>query len=368
MKQAPRLLAVDLARGMSVLFLVTIHTIWMYGSTYTQSETNVGVFIEWLGRATPMFLIAMGISFTLSRRSSPKRAAFRGLMILGFGFLMNFLKFVVPILLGFAPENFIAAYGWDAPLGIHQYLQLLKTGDILQLAGVCLILMGFIQRLATNKWILLILAFAVMALTPLVRGTTLGISWLEYPLQLLWGADWTVYFAVFPWFAFILQGMFMGRWLQERPERPTSVFNICGCMGLGMTALGGIAMWTDWDFHFNDYFHLGPGGALYLAGVNMTLYWLAHQLAIRIPPNRFWNFLVYSSKRVTLIYIVQWVLICWGMGIFGFQELNTNQVLILIPLFTGLTYGVTWLMDWGLSNVRRKTVPKPTKKELATAN
>ncbi|HAP64981.1 MAG TPA: hypothetical protein DCR93_37685 [Cytophagales bacterium] len=367
MKQAPRLLAVDLARGMSVLFLVTIHTIWMYGSTYAQTETAAGRFIEWLGHATPMFLIAMGISFTLSRRSTPKRSALRGLMILGLGYLMNILKFVVPIAFGFAPDNFVAAYGWEAPLSFGQYLHLVKTGDILQLAGVCLLLMGLLQRLFVNKWIPLGLAIAMMIATPFVRGVSVGIPAIDYPLELLWGANWTVYFAVFPWFSFILQGMFIGMWLKERPEHPTSVFNACGWIGLVMTTIGGAALLYDYEFHFNDYFHLGIGGAIYLGGVNMALYWFANQLAIRIPPNRFWDFVSYSSKHVTLIYITQWVLICWGMGILGFQQLNIKQVLLLIPVMTAVTYGVNWVMVRGIQGLRRKTPIAEPEKELVAA-
>ena len=139
--QSKRVLAIDLARGASVPFVVVIHTLWMYGTVETQENTWLGQVIHFIGKGTPMFLLAMGFSFCLSRKQDVQAIIKRGLELLAIGYGMNLFKFIVPYFLGLLPTNFIAAYGWKAPLDFGQLLYLLQTGDILQLAGISVLFM-----------------------------------------------------------------------------------------------------------------------------------------------------------------------------------------------------------------------------------
>jgi len=338
METKKRILAIDLARGMSVLMLVVIHTLWMYGTVETQENTWVGHAIHFIGKGTPMFLIAMGISFTISRNQSLVLSIKRGFMLLGLGYFMNFMKFIVPILFGFMPENFIEAYGWSSPVTFGNMFYLILIGDILQLASMSLFFMGVINHFAKNKYIPLVIAFAIMLLTPVVRGVELGVPGVDYVCQLLWDSGWHVYFAVFPWFSFILIGMFLGMWLKEKDSNVNFIFTRMLYVGLVLLVIGGAATAYNFEYHFGDYFHLGPGGAIYLAGINLILYWMAHIVTSKIKHNKVFGFIYYSSKRVTSIYIIQWILVCWGMGIFGFQQLGVTGVLLMIPVLTVITY------------------------------
>ena len=93
-----RLTAVDFVRGFSVLIMVCVHTLWMYGSRPRGNVT--GEIIHLLGKGTAAFLIAMGISLLLSRHHSPRALATgRNYTALGYG--MNALKFVLPIAPGY---------------------------------------------------------------------------------------------------------------------------------------------------------------------------------------------------------------------------------------------------------------------------
>lgn len=338
MKNKNRILAIDLARGVSVLMLTVIHVFWMYGDTVTREHTLMGDIINFIGKGTPMFLIAMGFSFMLSRNQSIKKAALRGLMLMGAGYFMNTLKFIIPILIGIAPSELIAAYGWSEPVTFHNLLFLFQTGDILQLAGITLLLMGLINKLSANKFIPLILAAVIMASAKLMSGFRLDIPFVDYVFDLFWGAEWNVYFPIFPWASFILLGMFMGMWYKEKDHDTQFIFRKMLILGMPMLVAGGAASLYDFDYHFGDYFHLGPGGALYLAGFNFILLWFANLLATKVKPNKIFSFLVYASARVTLIYIIQWVLICWGMGIVGFQQLGPYLTASLIPIMTVITF------------------------------
>jgi len=344
MENHKRIKAIDFARGISVLMLAVVHTLWIYGSIDTQTETWLGSAIHLIGKGTPMFLIAMGVSFTLSRNQSILLSIKRALYILALGYFMNFMKFILPVLVGIIPNNFIEAYGWSAPVTFDNMLYMLGTGDILQLAGVSLVLMGIINRFSKNKYIPLFLALIIAVLTKEVHGFQLDIVGVDYLLDLLWGAGWNVYFAVFPWFSFILIGMFFGMWYKEKSKSTEYLFKKMLIGGIILMSIGGILCYINFEYHFGDYFHLGPGGVLYLTGFNLVALWGANLYVTRIRENRFLRFLYYCSKRVTTIYIIQWVIICWGMGILGYQQFGVIEVLLLIPLFLGITFGIQKLI------------------------
>ncbi len=340
MQQHNRILAIDLARGVSVLMVILVHTLWIYGDTQTQSQTWLGSIIHFIGKGTPMFLIAMGVSFTLSRNQNIKLSIKRAFYILIMGYVMNFLKFVLPALVGTVPDSFIEAYGWTTPATFDNMIYMLGTGDILQLAGVSLLFMGLINKLSKNKYVPLIIALCIAVLTKEVHGFRFGITGIDYVMDLLWGAEWNVYFAVFPWFSFILIGMFFGMWYKERNKSDNYLFSRMLIAGVVLMSIGGGLCYYNFKYHFGDYFHLGPGGTMYLAGFNLVLMWLAHVLVNRIKENRIFNFFYYCSKRVTTIYVIQWVIICWGMGFLGYQQFGVIGVVLLIPFYILLTLGI----------------------------
>ncbi|WP_109433927.1 MULTISPECIES: heparan-alpha-glucosaminide N-acetyltransferase domain-containing protein [Aquimarina] len=337
MENNKRILAIDFARGVSVLMVIMVHTLWIYGDLSTQGDTWLGEVIHFIGKGTPMFLLAMGVSFTLSRNQNMILSIKRGIYILLAGYIMNLLKFVVPTIIGTTPDSFIEAYGWTPPANMDNMLFMLLTGDILQLAGVSLLFMGVINKLSKNKYVPLIIAFLIILTTKEVHGFQLGIPGVDYIFDLMWGAEWNVYFAVFPWFSFILIGMFFGMWYKENNKSERYIFVRMLPAGIILMLIGGGLCYYNFEYHFGDYFHLGPGGAIYLTGFNLLLLRFAFMMVTRIQPNKVFDFLYYCSKRVTTIYIIQWVIICWGMGILGYQQFGITGVLILLPIFTIIT-------------------------------
>ncbi|NVB36592.1 DUF1624 domain-containing protein [Pseudenhygromyxa sp. WMMC2535] len=340
-----RVETIDVGRGLSVVIMIMVHTLWMYGSVETQTESGLGMALHFLGKGTAAFLVAMGFSFMLSRDQSVTGPMRRGLMLMAIGYAMNLLKFVVPAALGLLPDAFIAAYGWTPPARPDQLLYMLMTGDILQLAGLCSMMMGLIRRWsAGSKYWLLVWAAVFAAGTHLLRGLHVGVAGIDGVLDLLWGTQWNVYFPVFPWFAAILFGMFLGAEFcehgdEDRLFRRGLVYGLC-------LIVPGVALIAAWpQTHFVDFFHLGFGGIIYLIGVNLVALWVVHRLIRRRERGRLRALLDYASARVTSLYVIQWVVICWGMSVVGYQTLGTWGVVAAIPLTSMLSFGIRVLLD-----------------------
>jgi uncharacterized membrane protein len=337
-KQNNRIRAVDFARGLSVLLMILIHTMLIYGSIHTQTKTVAGTIALWLGRGTPMFLVTMGISFVLSSRQTFMAVCKRALYILGVGYGMNLLKFIVPeYVFGGLPQAFVKAYGLTSQT-LESAVFFVLLGDILQLAGITLFIMAVINHYSKNKYTPLLIGLVIIAVSKELSGFRLNIFGMDYLCDLLFSNQFNVYFPVFPWSAFILIGMFLGRWFKEMNKNQSIFFKKLAVLGIGFLGVGGLFNFINPEYHFGDYYHLGPGGCLLLMGINLLFLWITNLFVSTIDEtNALFRFLSFCSKNVTSMYVIQWTLINWGMYIFGFWKHDAVTVMLLFPLMIILT-------------------------------
>ena len=350
-----RVLAIDFARGTSVILMMMVHTMLIYGTIATQTNTVLGEIILWLGRGTTMFLVSMGISFVLSRRQSFLAVCKRAVYILAVGYGMNFLKFLIPeFIFGGLPEAFVSAYGLKSGT-LETGIFFLLLGDILQLAGITLFIMGLINHFSKSKYVPLIVALLIISVSKELSGFRVGIAGLDYICDLFFSNQFNVYFPVFPWSAFILVGMFMGRWYKELNENQEVFFKRMLFVGLGFMAIGGILNFSNPEYHFGDYYHLGPGGSILILGLNLVLYWLINVIVSLFKENNpVFNLLTFCSKHVTSLYVIQWVLINWGMYVFGFWQHDQWFVLGLFPVVIATSISMQLVYNEIKSQLRSK--------------
>ncbi|AUX19088.1 heparan-alpha-glucosaminide N-acetyltransferase domain-containing protein [Flavobacterium columnare] len=333
-----RIAAIDFTRGISVFFLVIVHTMLIYGTLETQTKTTIGQIIIWLGRGGAMYLIAMGISFTFSRRQSFYAVIKRGLYILFIGYSLNFVKFIISeFLFGGLPHRFLNAYHLKTQT-LETTLFFLGLGDILQLAGISLLLIACINQITNNKWIYFLLGLLIIVVSKELSGFKINILGIQYICDLFFSNQYNVYFPVFPWSAFIFLGVFLGKQLKEIHNNTQIFFKNLALQSLGLIILGLLLVFSNYKYHFGDYYHLGPGGSIILLGTMMLSFWISNQLIKLFNPNsKFFRSIIYLSKNTTSIYFIQWTLINWGMYVFGFWSFDQWNVLVLIVLFTVLT-------------------------------
>lgn len=347
-----RVFVIDLARGLAVLVMIGVHVMWMFGSTTMQTNTSLGHWLHLMGQGASAFLVTMGFSFMVMPDRRLRRALGRGVEILLVAYLLNALKFLVPIhVFGTMPAAFLAAYGWHEPLRLGQAAYLLGTGDILHMAGLALPLMGLMRRYGSSWHGLLAWMLGAIALSCVVRGTRLGHPAADYLLDLLWGVHWNVYFPVLPWMAHILAGMVLGRIYLDHGANERKLLSAIGTLGVVLLAAGWLLAQTNWAYHFHDFFHTGPGGTLYLIGRALCVFWVVGRfLALRSWPAGFMRAVRHLSVHVTSLYVVQWTLICWTMGIVGFHTLGPWQVVAMIPVMIAATL----LAEWGWRHLRAR--------------
>lgn len=341
--QNNRLLSIDLARGLAVFFMIAVHTLEVFASQEVKNSI-FGQIIEFLGGppAAPVFMTLMGFSFIYSRKSELKPRLWRGLRIFLSGYVLNILRGVIPFTLSTYLNMDIAK---SFPIEKLNTYTILTVVDILQFAGIALMIMALIQEFKINKYIILFSAFVISMLSPFLWGLNLNIPVIDQLLELFCGDQPIgfsfignkIAFPVFPWLAFPLMGMFLGETMKNSTNQH-STFKYFGIIGLLALLIGIGISYSNIDYHFNDYYHSRQGAMLLMCG--FVVFWLYfNQLILdKIPMNKLFELLFKWSNGVTNIYFTQWIIIIGSIAFFGINESSYLTIILLILVFTLISH------------------------------
>ena len=312
-----RIRAFDLARGLAVAFMVLVHVLFHFGSPAAWTSP-AGAVLIFLGGplAAPVFMFLMGTSLAFSRRSTARGIARRGLWLLGLAYSLNVMRGALPAWLGLStgvvtPEQ-IAPYTVATLLGMV---------DIHQMAGLSLLAIAALAPVRRLPQAAIGLAVGVAVVAPGLWGRTTGWAPIDALLAPFWGADWNVFFPVFPWMAYPLAGLAYGTALVRAGDARAFVRRAGGLgLVLGIVGLAGVLVVSPFRGQA-DYWRPAPASVLAILGLAIT--WLAAcEIAVaRIRPNAAFELLYGWSSRVTSIYCVHWILIGWGVGLIGHSQL-----------------------------------------------
>jgi len=205
-----RLVFLDLARGLAIVFMVLQHAVLLFATG--QGEGSVlGKIVLLLGGApaAPVFLFIMGIFLGRPDRKIG-RGVRRGLKLIALGYLLNLLRSTLPSL--FTGPEIASATVPASPLASFWAV------DILQMAGLSFVLLTLLRRYLPFRWVWAILAAAVAFVSPLLWhwGGPSGV-------YALWGNRDDVFFPLFPWVVYPLAGMVYGPCSFEAEDRGRAV-------------------------------------------------------------------------------------------------------------------------------------------------
>lgn len=341
--QNNRLLSIDLARGLAVFFMIAVHTLEVLGNAEVKNSF-FGQIIEFLGStpAAPVFMTLMGFSFIYSKKSGLKPKLWRGFLIFLSGYILNILRGVIPFVVSsYLKLDFLNSFPKDK---INEYT-LLTDVDILQFAGLALMIMAIIQELKINKNIILLVAFLISMVSPFLWGIQVNIPIIDFFLDLFWGDQPVgfgiisnrISFPVFPWLTFPLLGMYLGETMKNSINQ-NQTFKYFGIIGILVLFIGiGISS-SNFEYHFNDYYHSRQGAMIYMCG--FVILWISITKLVfdLVPMNKIFELLFKWSSGVTTIYFTQWIIINWSVPIFGFNESSFSTVILLIILFTLISH------------------------------
>ena len=307
-KSLDRLQYLDITKGLAVLFMFTQHCMLVHEYAAGESENLLSLIFVLLGTApaAPVFMLIMGI-FLMRSKATLKQNLVRGAKLLLLGYLLNLLRFTIPVWIASASGQTLSPD--ESPL------QLLLTVDIFQLAGLATIFGALIKKYINRK-VYPLLVLATLLVSPLLWGLFDGNSLT----MLFWGSGHNVHFPFFPWFVYPLAGMYLSLHLLDpaQVKTGTRTFALTGVFfiitGLVLLFLGA---------PIGDYHRSGL--ALHLIILGFIFLWLLLYLRIsekREETGRLVSTLTFWSRNVTAMYFIQWVLFGWSVLLFGANSQN----------------------------------------------
>ena len=319
-----RVRAFDLAAGLAVFFMILVHVLWHWGTPDTWT-TPIGQAISYAAgpTATPVFTFLIGASLGAARRQNVGTLVARGLWLFALGYLLNFLRGVIPFTLGTATG--VITEGQVAP---YTPWWLGTTVDLHHVVGLSLIVIAVLRTRTQPGWLWLGLAGVLVVVAPWLRTVTFGTPVLDAPLTPFLGSAPNVYYAVVPWLAYPLAGAVFGSMMARSSDR-TALFRRAAVVGAALLAIG-VALIAVQRPTFDVYTYWRQPASFAVAIMGIILVWLALcDLATRRRwMDRWFGFFYRWSDRVIAIYFTHWIIVGWGVGLVGFRALGLGPVLL----------------------------------------
>ena len=319
-----RVRAFDLAAGLAVFFMILVHILWHWGEQSTWT-TPIGLAISFAAgpTAAPVFVFLMGASLGASDRTTFGDMARRGLWLVFLGYVLNFLRGVIPASLGLATGVITADQ--VAP---YTLWWLGTTVDLHHMVGFSLIAIAALRTRVEPGWTWIALAGLLILIAPSLRTFAVGNSLFDAPLTPFVGSAPNVYYAVVPWLMYPLAGAVFGRIITRARDR-TAVFRRGAAIGAVLVAAGlGLIYLQKPGFDVFTYWRQPASFAVAIFGV--ILVWLALcDVVTRRPAIDRRLRIVYGwSDRVIAMYFTHWIIVGWGVGLVGFRALGLGPVLL----------------------------------------
>jgi len=340
-KLSQRLLHIDWARGLAVLWMIRGHVIDAFLSPVCR-QSQVFSFWQMLGAYTaPAFLFLAGLSVGLSyakidQMDIPfgKRLWFstrRGLEILGIAYLFRLEEF-----LQWVPYS--------------KWRDLLRF-DILNNIGVSLILLGLlfavIRKNRLRYWALAATAVLVALFSPAVWSSPLVNSLPWYIRNFFNSAVEFGHFPVFPYFVFVPAGAVIGLLTRRfRGDKLKLILLYYGLIAAGMLLmLGGIwAAVTIPHSHGWILFYNSPEYSFIRIGLQAVVLAGCFFLCLLFKPESF-SFMRLMGRHSLMVYWVHIALV-YGRLTSGLQKsLNWPQALIALILTVALMILLAWTVE-----------------------
>jgi len=306
-----RYIELDILRGIAIFLMILQHS-WLIFSNQNVSGSLFSVLAVLTGTmpAAPIFLFLLGMNIVNSRKSGPKKLAVRGLKLIVLGYALSALRFFLPIILGHSlgvVNPALVAYGWTP-------LEYLLEVDIFQVAGLSLVAIAFFKRQKVKYQYYPFFAVLIALISPLLWPISFSNPILAYLSAPFFGTERYVLFPFFSWFFYPLAGFYFGNLLSRAGER-AEFYKKAFANLVPIVILALIYVISIPSFPFTDYFHHGLGTCVLFSALIIYLLGIIY-LHQRRWPDRIKNKLIFWSRNVTAIYVIQWLLIGW-LAVFG---------------------------------------------------
>jgi len=217
--------------------------------------------------------------------------------------------------------------------------------DILQLAAIGYLVCAFLYRLNRYGLIAGLFSISVVLFSPVAWKLNLPGSVFKIPLALVDGLPPDAFFPIFPWITYPLTGLVVGYMLRNYSDEKSYLFLSISGIVLILLGIVGVS-YEPLEWHSNFY-RLGPSGTCFHIGSAFLMLCLCHFAFKFFISGTLLSFLTTFSRQITFVYMIQWIIVGWGLSIFGYHKLEISEALLPIIVVLFATVSLTYLFSFG---------------------
>ena len=326
----------DLSKFIAIILMIACHC----GTYFFKEGTVAYAIFDLIGSefAAPVFMVCMGVGVVFSKHNQPKLLINRGVKIFLFGYLLNLIRCTIPEFIIYFVDESKLQFGPVMPFFIV---------DILQFAGLALIIMGFFKKLKVEPVYQLMIAILFAGLGDVLAGISTGYLWLDFICDLFWGANQASLFPVLNWLVYPAAGVVFGEVLMHCSDK-TALYKRLLPIGLFGVSLSYYLIFTDPNYYsHNIYYFMGIKNVIYGLCYPILLFSICYFVTYKnkLGDNRF---IIYSSKNLNTLYCISWVVILWiWYFVIILNDLKVTYIsfIILSIIVLAVSYGLCqiWL-------------------------
>lgn len=311
--------AVDLCKTICIVLMILCHVFYAVKFTNTPSLSPSFIahnLVRLLGAQFFMFSMGLGLAYT--RNDSAKCCLRRGIILLLSGYLLNFLREILPWML-------LGNYPMFSSIMSHDKFLMLLSGDILQFAGLAFLFFAFVKHFKLSNLTIFIVtlvltiigAFCTNEITVKLSPDNFYFSFigLFIPIKNFTSSGY-VCFSFCNWIIYPVTGWLFGK-LLKRCVNPDKFYWYLLLISVPLLLLAwsafdaaGKNMWmmlmNPLNYHQQNPVIL----AVYLNIIAVAIS-LAHIFSNYFVKFKFWGVIKHLSSELPTLYIVSWVVIGW---------------------------------------------------------
>lgn len=311
----------DFVKVLAIIFMICTHPFDYAGFDQLLSPYLYLIFDTILGGpfSAPVFMIAMGLGMVYTRHNSPKDFIKRGIYLFVIGYILNILLFLIDFwLLG--PE--------ESPISI------IFGVDILQFAALAFIVIGIFKKLGFDYKLILIISIILSLFATIIGGISIPNIYLGQIIgYILPVYNVASYFPLFNWLIFPAVGMAFAKLLMRCNDKsklylPMIVFFIIGCILIIFELKYSLGIYYTSPLHIEGLiglYYMSTFSCIICILITLGLVSICYFVLTYINSLKFEEFIKRSSKNVTIIYFIQYILIFTILRIFVFYGFITSD-------------------------------------------
>lgn len=296
-KNLTRLKTADVLKGLAVLFMIMVHVLEQFADM-SVNHSLFGKIVYFLGGpfCAPVFLAVMGYFLAVSQ-SGTNLFLKRGILLLAGGIVLNILRSVHLFI-----AIFMGKYHLDPWFFVF-------GADILTLAGLSIILIALLRLISKDNLYLYSIVMLLFVLS--ANYISFDDSGFKYLFGFIAGNSDHSYFPLFPWFSYVIAGyIFKIIYMRfnDKITKNTYIYLLfISLISVIVIIFSKFAFETTSNlplYYHHDYRFFGwtiVFMILYLSLINQIVKLLQNSLFIQ--------YIEWTGKNVTLIYVFQWLII-----------------------------------------------------------